>query len=411
MSTGRERDGAGDASVLPGGDQEVGADASVEASSTDVRSVEAFGAPVLLGNPARVRYPDTAESASIFARNVWDIFAFEGRLYLGQGNIFENKGPTDVLLWDPALGTFRQDLGADGLPFFARDEGLEHYRVIDGRLVVIGWDPQDDGTFGNFYRKEASGWVMHRKLPGGLHGEDITKFGNLWAATIGTTDGTALCISSDDAASWLTVAPLAANGQPFANYTRLFTLFELEGKLYASGTDYGPTFDPSDDTSVLVAYEGANTFKGLSSAAASALFPSAPPGTRLHKQWAVVQGRLVYIGVSDVNAYGGEPVGLFKATSVDSAQAMALPDGATARDVLVDHNALYVLASKGNLTLLYHSPDLASFTELSRIPRTDGTFGRSFERMNGDFYIGFGGDHDPSCPPGTGDVYRVPLVR
>src|SRR5882672_6907004 len=50
-------------------------------------------------------------SKPLYARNVWDMQSFQGRLYLGHGNSSNlqpspNAGPIPVVYWDPAASAF-----------------------------------------------------------------------------------------------------------------------------------------------------------------------------------------------------------------------------------------------------------------------------------------------------------------
>jgi hypothetical protein len=99
-----------------------------------------------LGNPGKLTYPSDEKT---FARNVWDLKAFAGRLYIGLGNRANsgpapNAGPVDIWHFAPESGRFVKE-------WTAPDEQVESFRIIDGQLVVPGNDPMESWEFGNFY--------------------------------------------------------------------------------------------------------------------------------------------------------------------------------------------------------------------------------------------------------------------
>ena len=98
----------------------------------------------LLGNPFIDRYADR-----IYARNVWDIQAFNGIVYLGSGNSSNegpdrNAGPVDVWHFDPDRNAFVNEFTVD-------EEQIDIFRIIDGKLYIPGHDPLESWQLGNFY--------------------------------------------------------------------------------------------------------------------------------------------------------------------------------------------------------------------------------------------------------------------
>ncbi|MFC1610140.1 hypothetical protein ACFL6C_04230 [Myxococcota bacterium] len=56
-------------------------------------------------------------ASKIYARNVWDLHAFDGRIYIGSGNSSNigpdsNAGPVEVWAYDTALGGFVKEYTA-----------------------------------------------------------------------------------------------------------------------------------------------------------------------------------------------------------------------------------------------------------------------------------------------------------
>ncbi len=88
----------------------------------------------LLGNPGMGAY-----SARPYARNIWDLQTFDGRLYIGDGNSSNldpdpNAGPVDLYYWMPEGTGFVNH-------FTIEDEQVDVFRVIDGSLYIPCHDP------------------------------------------------------------------------------------------------------------------------------------------------------------------------------------------------------------------------------------------------------------------------------
>jgi hypothetical protein len=358
------------------------------------------------------RYPDVGGPGNVYARNPWDMQVFNGRIYFAHGNALENTGATPIISYDP------NDLVTPFTNEFATNaEQLARYRIIGGQLLSPDHDPAEDQALGNFYRKELAGWVKYRTIPGGVHNEDIYSFeGRLFVAlqeeaVSGATD---VQISDDNGITWQNIT---LTGGIFSTPTfRVPTLFEVAGNLYASSV-FG--------VSTLWHYAGGNNFTQLSSAIASGMFPStAQPPPLYVERWVPFAGQIVYLGVkSDPNdPLDWLPVGLYSATDVTTAQKLMLPSDGVAWDLVVSPSSdfpqtLYVLANNTisaaqNVVTVYSVTaagpltTIPSLTPLFTFTLNDGSFVRSFEIVNGDFYLGLGGNK-ASPPATTGNLLRV----
>lgn len=126
----------------------------------------------VVGNPNRLRFPknDTLHS---FARSVWDLHNFAGRIYVGGGDWINNQGPVSV--WSFAgensglNSQFRKEITVD-------DESADRFRTCAGRLVVPGIDATESWSFGNIYIKEAGQWHKRRTVPNARHVFDAAFF-------------------------------------------------------------------------------------------------------------------------------------------------------------------------------------------------------------------------------------------
>jgi hypothetical protein len=106
-----------------------------------------------------------------------DLQFFNGKLYIGYGDAVINTGPTDIITFDLADGTFKHEFTVD-------EEGIYTYKVIDGWLMIPGIDATDDWHFGNMYVLENKTWIKHRSIPNGIHVNDLASYnGRLYAST------------------------------------------------------------------------------------------------------------------------------------------------------------------------------------------------------------------------------------
>jgi hypothetical protein len=350
---------------------------------------------VTLGNPAQIKY---SAGDKVYARNVWDLQAFDGQLYVGYGNSSNvgpvpNAGPVDLWRWDPAAKEFQKDFTVD-------DEQIDRFRIIEGKLIIPGHDPKESWELGNFYVREQNGWRKIRTLPNGIHCYDmIGHEGKLFAA-LGTEKGACVAVSQDFGKTW---SPLFI---PEAG--RAYSLFTLGGQLYTV-----------TDSGLLFRYREGG-FQRLN----IDLFPKAIYSSAAVVARATNIGKsLVYIGGNNTNDHQWEPFSLFAASDVEQAHVIELPESRIPYDIVVDGKNCYVLTSTpredvvpqassqvsvpseaGYTMVVYASGDLEAWQEVVRF--TAPTFARSFEKLNNDLYFGLG-CHTTDLSPACGQVLRI----
>jgi len=151
-------------------------------------------------NVAFALRPDPDKSA--FPNSVWELKAYQGRLYLSYGDFFNNQGPVDIVHYDPQLGALVREM------LDAPEEQWASWLVAaDGWLYVAGGDARESETFGNIYLNDGLGWQKRRTIYKGLHVRSVADFqGRLYAsyATGGSPPVTyTFALASDNrGASW-----------------------------------------------------------------------------------------------------------------------------------------------------------------------------------------------------------------
>ncbi|MFM8357766.1 MAG: hypothetical protein ACKOET_04345, partial [Verrucomicrobiota bacterium] len=90
----------------------------------------------ILGSPASVRYPECIQA---YARNPWALDMYQGRLYIGLGDLSNegpspNAGPVPVITYDPGSGKFTQENTLD-------EEELAHFYPRGDELWIPGTGP------------------------------------------------------------------------------------------------------------------------------------------------------------------------------------------------------------------------------------------------------------------------------
>jgi hypothetical protein len=371
-----------------------------------------------VGNPLAGRW---SRGPKVYARNIWDLQVFDGRLYIGCGNSSNtgpvpNAGPVPVWSFDPQTRRFVCET-------VLREEQIDKFCVIDRKLYIPGHDPAwpDSWEWGNFYRLEEKGWKKYRNIPGGLHAYDICRFNNKLFAALGTEEGGKVAISTDNGETWKN-----AN----AGDCRIYALFQLNGEWYAAGEFFSDTLkerikNPNPSTlprwrDGLFRYDREDAFEWLEDMGFSDVFPGVEKVDYGKVTRAVnYLGNLIYIGAGERNDHQSSPFGLFAMESLDNVQYLALPSQSTPWDLLARGGVLYVLLSSGlenqnpgTAIYVLGTRDLRNWTEVVRF-RAE-TFARSFELLNGDLYFGLGDTVEDledestwSFSPATGDILRV----
>ncbi|XEC96005.1 hypothetical protein AB6A23_05405 [Paenibacillus tarimensis] len=369
-------------------------------------------------------------SKPAYARNVWDMQVFEGKIYMGHGNSSNlgpspNAGPVPVYYYDPVTDKFIvQDVVSPisstkttEIKKYVDEEQIDIFKVFNGTLYIPGHDPRRESwEYGNYYKLSGDNWVKYRNVPKGIHVYDMAYYnGKLFAALGGRSSE--VLMSEDDGVTWEKIGVVSESGPP-----RAYTLFEFKNKLYAVSAIIPQNNIWPDAAEILTISESKkkeNLEAVRTTVYGSKMFPDiikdgAIPYMRMVRT-STVKDKLLYIAGEIHNDHQWIPQGLFVATDLGSARGVIFPNAdALPMDILVRGDQIYVLAYVKNSSRLYtnmvykiKAKDLdkdANWIELFRF--SQDTFARSFEELNGDFYFGLGSDVEP-LSESSGTILRV----
>ncbi|HEU0053912.1 MAG TPA: hypothetical protein VFQ39_12085 [Longimicrobium sp.] len=343
-------------------------------------------APPSAGAPAE-RIAAPFEETSYYARNVWDMQAFGGRIYLAHGDEIDNRGPVTLWTLDPATGGVSPGYRTD-------EEQVDLFRVLRGELYVPGHDPRGRWSRGNFYRLARGGWTRYRTIPHGVHTFDLAVHEGRLFAALGTSSRPTLVYSDDEGRTWMPAT---------AETRRMHVLFEFAGGLYAA-----PKLrtDAAAGAGTLLRFDGTRFVS--TGVGGAALLPGLPDTAGRMVRPLEFRGYLVYVVAS--GAINWKPAALAASRTLRDARAIPLPDAyAVPYDLLSRDSTLYVLAAAPDgehayTILVYATRDLTDWHEVVRF--TAPTFARSFEESGGDFYFGLGCTYQAPSPA-SGEVLRV----
>lgn len=132
----------------------------------------------LSSDPTRLLFvarPDASTTG--YANSIWDLGTYDGRLYLGYGDPWNNHGPVDIVSYDPATGALTAEM-----PDVPEEQLGGWFQGVDGRFYVSGSDSQEDWTFGSVYVNDGVAWSKLRTIPRGVHIYRVVQFpGRLFA--------------------------------------------------------------------------------------------------------------------------------------------------------------------------------------------------------------------------------------
>lgn len=321
-----------------------------------------------LGIPLIKKYSSNTK-AHIYSRNVWDMQAYNNRIYIGSGDYDLNTGPVDVYYYDIEKEEF---VNEGSLP----DEQINRFVVIDDQLIITGTDPREGWNLGNYFVWKDNAWMKKRVLPGGIHNFDLVKFHGKLFAGIGNDTDTSIVMSNDGGETFSYVymyetkdKRLEFDSSVSGSKHRVYDLIEFKDKLYAFCDN--KLYEYKEEENIFMKVSD----KTISYGSAPGLY-YVPLKTKLtyDERAVLVNGSIKY--TEDLLNY--TTLTFDKTTYV--------------YDALVINGELHALCAtpgkEGYVISVYKSRNLQDWEPVMYFEYKD--FARSFEYANGCFYFGIG---------------------
>jgi hypothetical protein len=348
--------------------------------------------PIFIGNPF---------SKTAYANNVWDMQLFDGKIYMGHGNSSNsppepNAGSIDVISYNLSTELFDNE-------YTVVEEQIDIYKVLNGKLYIPGHDPIGSGV--SFYYLEDGSWVKNTTISGGIHMFDMAYYDSKIFAALGATSVNFVVSSTEnDLSTWFDHSN-APDPEWNLGTPRVYTLFEFDGKLFASG-NFNKLYPEINEFLIIETGQEETTLD----ISFDTMFPGMPSSDYIKIVKPMnVGATLLYIMGQTYNDQQFIPLSLMKMSVLGTSTAIELPDGALPVDILSRDATTYVLTYRkysNNLydVIVYSTTDLSNWSEVLRFSYE--TFARSFEEVSGDFYFGMG-SYASVLPSSIGNILKV----
>lgn len=331
-----------------------------------LNNASALVEPVKIGNPSLAQFPNN-DPADCFARCVWDMHCYDGSIYVGSGDYWNNRGPIDVWAFDTG-GNFKREYTVD-------EEQVENFREYEGKLFIPGIDSTESWNYGNLYIKDNGEWRKLRTIPRGVHVLDVALFeGNVYV-TISSDGYSEALESSDSGHTWKSLLRTYWDERKAS----LGAMVALNDSLIILGT-------APNGRSCVYRYSDGRMETLIIPLSRSARYKGG-----LRRPITYKNG-LLYI--TDYTPYTiKQPSPLFFLNDFnEGATAIEKFRRDNVRDVVVRNDNCYVLtASETRSTFqgcIYSSSDLVDWTKLAEFSVPALPY--SFEILDGIFYVGLG---------------------
>ena len=346
-----------------------------------------------IGNPYGEHYKKQQE---IYARNIWDMTEFKGKLYFGGGNSSNkgpasNAGPVPIISYDPTTDSF-------ATVFRTSEEQVDNFYKINNALYIPGHDPKENWNLGNLYTTiDGNVWLKKRNIPLGVHTFCLTTFNERLFAGLGTAKGAGIATSDDFGDSWQL--------HTFPETSRVYEFLKIDNKLYATNTimsnELSQTLQQATKRNWTQAFEYTNKkdFSPRYDLNSNTFFPDTllKKGSLFYKITRPQTSGLksVYIGAYLHNDMNSIPFGIYVATALDKdtlSVKRVLENNGTPWDTYKEGKYVYVLTNKivesTVEVTIFRSIDLAKWDELFYFETQQLI--RSFVVSRGTFYFSLG---------------------
>ena len=329
-----------------------------------------FTRGTVIGNPNRKRYPKD-NKANTYARSVWDLQHFEGRIFIGSGDANRNQGPIDMWSFRPSEKrpteyTFENE-------FTVNEEAVDILRVYDKKLLIPGFDTMGSIDFGSLYVKESGQWRTARTIPNSHHTFDVISHDGKLYVTAQTDEKAVLYESEDGGESWVGYSMDGIDG--FRDW-RYWEMGICNNALIIMSNYAEDRF-----------YE----FKsGKLKRVVAPLFPGINTGRTLAHRVTSFAGGVLYT-LRDSFREPRHPKPLFFLNDLPrGGEMIELFAEKSAQDILKRDNVCYVLVSQREdpefHNEIYRSSDLKIWKKIADFTTQARAF--SLEEMNSIFYVG-----------------------
>lgn len=358
--------------------------------------------PVFVGNPGLERYNNSSKG-SIFARNPWDMKAYNGKVYIGSGDYDKNASPTYIACFDPETDSatlFQSSIA---------DEQIARFCIIDGKLVAPGID--QIGAFEHYLYLNEDGTAFVDYLlayDSRVHTFELANFdGKIFAGTGTNTNSarSAVMVSSDGGKTFTDIDVVkdgnVINGKTVGGFSRSREFMEYNGELYTLFTQTGAT-----------GYNGLYKYN-----AASNRFEYFGSIGNLAAGYSLLNknGYITYMYLQDKFAFAGKYVACngYLLTSTDMktfSPNYFAGKSAYYMDMVEVGGKLYVLTatenSDGSFTnAVYSTTDTENCNKVMQF--NSSTFMRCMEYVDGMFVFGAGTRYVDGANTDCGSIYRV----
>ncbi len=357
-------------------------------------------------------------SAHQYARNVWSIEVYDGRVYVGSGDFDQNSGSnltggSHVLAYNIETGKWAKE-------YTVEDEQISRFVKAWGNLYIPGQDPTTGGTSGHLYELKEGVWSTNSRIINGTHTFDVhfLNDGKTVFAGLGCDSGVAptVSVSVDGGERFRSVffrkdgVSLKGNNLDMGSsnrsgqFARVYNIFEYKGNVYAT-MRFNTSNIAAEDKPLYEAYNGLykynkeeNIFDYVGTAPNVILLNSMAPSSDVVFKNRVVAayGSMVASSKEDLTAW--QNITGFKGS-------------VTGMRVIGD--SLYFMAYEskdggGYTNRLYRTDDLKNFDVLYAFDNS--CYIRSFCYYDGIFYLGTESTRN-DVNATTGTVYSLKLTE
>ena len=378
----------------------------------------ALAAPKTLSAPQNLGNPFVAKR-DIYARNVWDMQAYDGKIYLGHGDSAANSGNTPIWSLDPKRGSFTNE-------YTTTSEQVDEFFPMNDALYTLDHDPTGV-NYGNLYRTNGKGWSIKKNIYGAVHEYSmVEQKGALYVGgSTSSTGGASVWRSTDDGKNWgnALTGELKADsvytklfGPDFKIWgARAFMLLPVKGELYAIRQGWASRYQPGQAGFFRLNEKSGQFEQSMVTGATLSGGLTAEDEVRYKRLVKLDDGSVLTLMVESINDHQWDPRALMHVSAIAPGGVAALPLPAAAKpyDILRRGDLVYVCAwdASQNQNVVFSLPASnvsAPPTEVTRFGAP--TFARSFEESDGNFYFGLGCDQSPT-PAQTGEIWEVSLTK